>query len=134
MTPSIPEQSSSVALTTLSGLAVAQMMWHTSWTILTALSTLMGKQSLRKMYRVCPQATLRQFFSARSMRAWSVPDERTRQGPLASLNASPNLIPGIAVISVSCTSSTVLMKWDWAMMTLSSSGFSITTVSMVTAM
>ena len=75
----------------------------------------------------CPAATFRAFFLAISMSSSSVPVSRTSRGPEDSQKAKPNLIPGTAVTSASCTSSTVLMKWDMPSTTFMSSGFSICT-------
>src|SRR5271166_4261585 len=68
------------------------------------------------------------FFFASSIKAASVPDQRTRHLPDASQKASPNLMPGTAPTIASWMSSTDLMKWVWPRTKLMSSGFSIFTV------
>src|SRR5574340_351972 len=83
----------------------------------------MGKQSLNRMRKLWPAPMASAFVRADAVKASSVPLQRTRQGPDASQNANPNLVPGTAVTSTSCRSSTVLMKWAWPMIRLTSSGF-----------
>ncbi|MNC39093.1 hypothetical protein D3C75_877320 [compost metagenome] len=78
--------------------------------------------------KLCPAAKVVAFFCASSIMLGSVPDQRTRQGPDASQNATPNLMPGTAATSASWRSSTVLMKCAWPRMKLMSSGFSTFTV------
>src|SRR5947208_6048507 len=80
------------------------------------------------MRKLCPAATASAFLVARVIMASSLPLQRTRHAPDASQNASPNLIPGTALIRASCRSSTDLMKCDWPRMTLMVSGLSIVTV------
>ena len=61
--------------------------------------------------------------TATSTSSSSLPLRRTRHGPLASLKAMPNRIPGTCT-QASCRSSTVLMKCDWPTITFRSSGLS----------
>src|SRR5262245_42047817 len=67
--------------------------------------------------------------TASSTSSSSLPLRRTRRGPDASQNAIPKRRCGDEPASTSWTSSTVLMKCDWARTTLRSSGFSTGTVS-----
>src|SRR3990170_2279253 len=82
------------------------------------------------MMKKCPAPTARAFFAAMAFRPSSFPSTRTRHGPEASQNATPNLIPGTEFTRASWTSSAVLMKWVWPRMTFSASGFSIGTSEM----
>src|SRR5262245_47322250 len=80
------------------------------------------------MRKLCPAATASAFLVARAIMASSLPLQRTRHAPDASQNASPNLIPGTALIRASCRSSTDLIKCDWPRMKLMVAGLSIVTV------
>src|SRR5437762_10703002 len=80
------------------------------------------------MRKLCPAATASAFCVARAIMASSLPLQRTRHAPDASQNASPNLMPGTALMRASCRSSTDLMKCDWPRIKLIVSGLSIVTV------
>src|SRR5438876_619509 len=100
-----------VATTTSIGFAVAAYTVTISGTSRSVRKTLIGYASFRKTTKKWPAPTARAFFAASALRLSSFPSTRTRHGPEASQNATPNLIPGTEPTSASYTSSAVLMKW-----------------------
>jgi len=58
----------------------------------------------------CPADKAQAFLFASSIRASSLPAQRTRHGPDDSQKARPNLMPGAAWTKASYRSSTVLIK------------------------
>ena len=94
ITPSTPRPCSLSATTTCTGFAVAQKMPQTSGTSLIRPSTLIGYPSVITTTNMWPAATALAFFAASAFSASSLPSTRVRQGPDASLNATPNFICG----------------------------------------
>src|SRR6266540_3452501 len=80
------------------------------------------------MTKLCPAPIAKAFCWASAISASSVPLQRTRRSPDASQNASPKRMPGTALYSASCRSSTDLMKCAWPRMMLADSGFMIGTI------
>ena len=82
----------------------------------------MGYAFRRMMKKLCPQASSMAFWAARRWSWGSLPSVRTRQGPLLSQKAKPNLMFGTALTRASWRSSAVLMKCAWPSMMLVSWG------------
>ena len=76
----------------------------------------------RNTTKECPAAMSVAAVTAAAVSSSSLPERRTRRGPDASQNATPNRRVGEDVARVSWRSTIVLMKWDCPTMTLASSG------------
>ncbi len=76
-------------------------MRQTSGTIFTAFSTLIGNPPSRNTMNECPAPIASALRCASPIRSSSLPAHRTRQGPDASQNASPNFNPGTEPTSAS---------------------------------
>src|SRR2546427_10612891 len=76
-----------------------------------------------KTMKKWPAPTASAFFAASDFRLSSFPSTRTRHGPDASQNATPNLIPGTDPMSASWMSSAVLMKCVWPRITFNPLGY-----------
>ncbi len=129
MTPATPRPPAAVTTMTCTELAVAQNTVHTSGTALTWFSTLTGKPSPSMITKQCPAPIASAARTARRVSSASFPDRRTSRACDASQNATPNRSWLLTPASVSCRSSTVLMKCAWPTMTLTSAGLSTGTTS-----